>query len=167
MLTRVGLFLVWLGILITWDRYRQPRFRAGDKAPDFDVALLDGRTAHLSDLHGKYTLLQFWGSWCGPCRAENPALLNIYRHYGTQGFEIFSVAIERNPESWRRAIRQDGINWPYHTMEQDDFNGRLTRMFNVKSIPTTLLLDPEGTIIGVNLAPEQIEKTLSERLAGR
>lgn len=166
-LSRLGLVILAAIVVVTWYRYRQPRFRSGDKAPDFQVTLSDGRSARLSDLKGKYVLLQFWGSWCGPCRAENPALADIYRAYGGKGFEIFSIGIEQNPQAWRRAIRQDAMVWPCHAMESQDFNGGAARLFNIKSIPATFLLDPEGTIIGTNLAPEQIEKTLSERLADR
>lgn len=166
-LSRFGLLLLAAVVVVTWYWYRQPRFRSGDKAPDFQAILSDGRTTRLSDLQGKYVLLQFWGSWCGPCRAENPALADIYRVYGGKGFEIFSIGIENNPQAWRRAIQQDAMVWPYHAMEPQDFNGGAARLFNIKSIPATFLLDPGGTIIGTNLMPEQIEKTLSERLANR
>ena len=166
-LTRLGLIALAAVVAFTWYQYRQPRFRSGDKAADFEATLIDGRKTHLSELNGKYTLLQFWGSWCGPCRAENPALADIYRTYSGQGFEIFSIGIESSPAAWRRAIQMDGLIWPYHAMESQDFGGEASRLFNIKTIPATFLLDPEGTIIGVNLPPEKIKKTLSERLAGR
>ncbi|MBK7937265.1 MAG: TlpA family protein disulfide reductase [Lewinellaceae bacterium] len=166
-LTRLGLVALAAIVAFTWYEYRKPRFRAGEKAADFEATLIDGRKVHLSELNGKYTLLQFWGSWCGPCRAENPALADIYRTYGGPDFEIFSIGIESNPKAWRRAIQQDEMIWPYHAMESQDFKGGASKLFNIKSIPATFLLDPEGTIIGVNLAPEKIKKTLSERLAGR
>ncbi len=166
-LSRLGLIALAAIVLFTWYWYRLPRFRSGDRAPDFEITLIDGRTAHLSDLRGKYVLLQFWGSWCGPCRAENPALAKIYKVYGGKGFDIFSIGIERSAQAWKRAIQQDGVLWPYHAMEPQSFSGNVARMFNVKSIPTTFLLDPDGVIIGTNLSPEQIEKKLSDQLAGR
>jgi thiol-disulfide isomerase/thioredoxin len=167
MISRIGLLLLAVAIAVLWYRYRQPNFRMGDKAPDFEVTLIDGRKAQRSDLDGHYALLQFWGSWCGPCRAENPALAEIYQRFQQQGFSIMSIGLEANEKSWRRAIQQDGMVWPWHAMEPHSFSGGISQMFNIKSIPTTFLLDPDGTIIGVNMPPEQIEKTLSERLAGR
>lgn len=164
---RVGAVALAAALFFAWYRYRQPRFVAGEKAPDFEVVLADGQAARLAALRGKYVLLHFWGSWCGPCRAENPALATIYRQYRGQGFEIFSIGIERKPEAWRRAIQQDGLVWPYHAVEIGDFAGHVSALFNVKAIPATFLLNPEGYIMGVNLSPEQIEKTLAERLASR
>ncbi|MCB0528286.1 MAG: TlpA family protein disulfide reductase [Lewinellaceae bacterium] len=166
-LMRIGLLLLAAVFVFAWYRYRQPRFRAGEQAPELEITLIDGRKAHLSDLRGHYTLLHFWGSWCGPCRAENPQLVRIYRKYHPDGFEIFSVGIEQREAAWRSAIEKDGLIWPYHAMESRDFDGGATSLFNVKSIPSTFLLNPEGDIIGVNLLPEQIEHLLAEKLAER
>jgi thiol-disulfide isomerase/thioredoxin len=154
-------------LIFAWYKYRQPRFIAGEKAPDFEVALADGQKARLSDLKGKYVLLHFWGSWCGPCRAENPHLAAIYQEYRGLGFEMFSIGIEQSGAAWRRAIESDGLAWRYQAMEPADFNGGVARMYNIKAIPATFLINPDGIIMGVNLPPEQIEKTLSQQLAGR
>jgi thiol-disulfide isomerase/thioredoxin len=143
-------------------RYRQPRFVAGEAVPDIQFALPDGSSARLHELRGRPVLLQFWGSWCGPCRAENPHLVELYeRHHASQGFEIFSVAIEQNPRSWQRAIEQDGMRWRYHTMEAGDFSGPLARQFNIHSIPSTFLLNKDGVITAVNPSPERIAKLLA------
>jgi peroxiredoxin len=167
-LLRLGAIILAIGLVFAWYKYRQPRFIAGDKAPDFEAVLADGQTtARLSDLRGKYVLLHFWGSWCGPCRAENPALAAIFQKYQGQGFEIFSIGIEQSPEAWQRAIEHDKLGWHYHAMESVDFGGGAARLFNVKVIPATFLINPDGDIMGVNLPPEQIEKILSERLARR
>lgn len=161
--------LVVLAVVISFfvHRYRQPRFIAGERAPDFTAVLANGQTARLTDLRGQYVLLQFWGSWCGPCRAENPHLVRLYQRYHRDGFEIFSVAIERNRSSWQRAIESDGLLWPWHTVESGQFNGEIARLFNIHSIPTTFLLNPEGRIMGVNLSPDQLEKMLETGLASR
>lgn len=151
-------------VAVVWYRYRQPRFVAGEKAPDFQVTLIDGSSARLSDTKGKYTLLQFWGSWCGPCRSENPRLATIYRKYHKQGFEIFSIALEQNPRNWQRAIDEDGLVWKYHTMESADFGGPISRHFNIKSIPALFLLNPDGHIMSVNPRPGDLDKLLGERL---
>lgn len=166
-LLRVGAAILISALLFAWYKYRQPRFIAGDKAPDFEVVLADGQKAGLADLKGKYVLLHFWGSWCGPCRAENPHLAAIYQQYQGLGFEIFSIGIEQNKEAWQRAIERDNLIWPFHTMESGEFDGGVARLYHVKAIPSTFLINPDGNIMGVNLSPEQIEKTLSQQLAAR
>lgn len=164
---RISAVLLFFALVFAWYQYRQPRFIAGDQAPDFEVTLADGQKARLSDLKGKYVLLQFWGSWCGPCRAENPHLAAIYQEYRGLGFEVLSIGIEQTGQAWQRAIERDGLIWRYHAMESADFGGGVSRMYNIKAIPTTFLINPEGNIMGVNLPPEEIEKTLSQRLADR
>lgn len=166
-LLRIGAIILAVGLVFAWYKYRQPHFIAGEKAPDFEVVLADGQNARLSDLKGKYVLLHFWGSWCGPCRAENPHLAVIYQKYENKGFEIFSVGIEQSAEAWQRAIEHDGLAWRHHSMEPGDFGGGASKLYNVKVIPATFLINPDGDIMGVNLPPEQIEKILSERLAAR
>lgn len=163
------LLLVALGIAAAFlvYQYRQPRFIAGEKAPAFEVSLLNGQHAQLAELRGKYVLLQFWGSWCGPCRAENPYLAALYRQFQAKGFEIFSVAIESNPANWQRAIAADGMIWKYHTAEFEQFSGPVARLFNIHSIPTTFLINPDGRIMGVNWTPDQLEKTLTAALGSR
>ncbi|MFN0037825.1 MAG: TlpA family protein disulfide reductase [Saprospiraceae bacterium] len=159
-----ALFALLALVAFVFFQYRQPRFVAGEKAPDFEVGLLNGERAKLSDLKGKYVLLQFWGSWCGPCRKENPQLVELYRKYHDRGFEVFSVALEQNPRAWQRAIEQDGLVWKHHAMESAEFDGGRAKQFNIKSIPATFLLNSEGVIMGVNLKPEYMDKMLGEKL---
>ncbi|GAB4495700.1 MAG: hypothetical protein OHK0019_25520 [Saprospiraceae bacterium] len=166
-LLRIGAVILAGIFLFAWYKYRQPRFIAGEKAPDVEITFADGQKARLSDLRGKYVLLHFWGSWCGPCRSENPHLAEIYQKYHELGFEVFSIGIERNAQAWQRAIALDGLTWRYHTMESADFTGGIASLYNIKTIPATFLINPKGIIMGVNLPLEQIEKTLSERLASR
>ncbi len=164
---KIGLLLLGAVLAFLFYRYRQPRFVAGEKAPDFAATLADGKTVRLSDLRGHYVLLQFWGSWCGPCRAENPHLRELYRKYQPQGFEIFSIGIEQNRQRWLNAIENDGMVWPYHTVEMNQFTGDLPALFNIHSIPATFLVNPDGVIMGVNLAPDQIDRMLREALGER
>jgi thiol-disulfide isomerase/thioredoxin len=153
-----------LAIAFTIWKYRQPRFGGGDQVPDIAMTLANGQLAKLSDLRGKYVLLQFWGSWCAPCRHENPHLIQLYQKYHQKGFEIFSIGIEFSDEAWKKAIINDKMEWPYHAMESVNFDGPLAKQFNIKSIPTTFLLNPEGVIMGVSLSPDYLEKMLSEKL---
>jgi len=160
----LGIIALLALVAFVFYKYRQPRFAAGEKTPDFEVGLLTGERAKLSDLKGKYVLLQFWGSWCGPCRKENPELVALYQKYHDRGFEIFSIALEQNSQAWQNAITQDGLVWKYHSMESSEFVGGIAQQFNIKSIPATFLLTAEGVIMGVNLKPEYIDKMLGEKI---
>jgi peroxiredoxin len=163
--TRTLIIIALLGALAYFFyQYRQPRFKAGEQAPDFEVALMNGEQVKLSDLQGKYVLLQFWGSWCGPCRKENAELVPLYQKYHDRGFEIFSIGLEQNARAWQNAIVQDGLVWKYHTMESAEFLGGRAQQFNVHQIPTTFLISAKGVIMGVDLKPEYINKMLSEKI---
>ena len=152
--------------------YLQPRFDKGENIPDFTAVNIDGRSFSLSDLRGQYVLLDFWGSWCGPCRRQNPKLVALYDRFQGQsfpdaeGFEIVSVAIERSERSWKQAIEKDGLRWPFHVVdrggEEGAFGGEIAARFGVRSIPTTYLLNPEGMIIAVNPSQKKVERLLSK-----
>ncbi|MEY3248709.1 MAG: hypothetical protein RL742_752 [Bacteroidota bacterium] len=163
---QIQLFVIALALLVAlaWRQYRKPRFIAGEVVPPFTATLLNGQTVAFEEFRGKYVLIQFWGSWCGPCRAENPLLLGLYNQYHDRGFEIFSIGIEQNAQAWQRAITRDGLIWPYHTADMKRFDGDLAKMFNVHSIPTTFLVDPQGWIIKVNPDPAEIARILSEKI---
>ena len=164
---KIGLVLLGAVLIFLFYKNRQPRFVAGEKAPDFTAVLANGQTIRFADLRGKYVLLQFWGSWCGPCRAENPHLAALYQRHRAQGFEIFSIGIEQKRSAWENAITNDGMAWPLHTVELDRFGGALPKLFNIHSIPATFLVNPNGIIMGVNLAPDRMDKMLQEALANR
>ncbi len=150
--------------------YLRPQFGRGETTPEITAVLQNGKSFQLSDLQGKYVLLDFWGSWCGPCRKDNPKLVALYKKYHGQqfeqaaGFEIVSVAIEQNRSAWQAAIRQDGLRWPYHIGLFDRFESDIAQEFGVRSIPTKYLLDENGTIIGVNQSAVAIDRFLAESL---
>jgi thiol-disulfide isomerase/thioredoxin len=159
--------LVFLGLALAIAvgyKWYQPRFVAGETAPDLQVTLDDGAMAKLSGLRGNYVILQFWGSWCGPCRTENKHLVRIYDQYKDKGLEMFSIGIEGSAAAWKLAIHHDKLLWRHHSMEPIDFNGNAAQLYNIKSIPATFLLNPEGVIMGVNLRGEQLDKMLLEKL---
>lgn len=165
----ISLAVVAVLALMAKYLYQKPKFIRGESAPDFEAQLLSGSSAKLSSLRGKPVLLQFWGSWCGPCRAENPHLAELYKKYGPKGFEIFSVAIEQREAAWRAAVQKDGMVWPYQTAEFSEdlqfFKGRIVELYKVRSIPQTYLLDASGGIVGVNLSPAELDKKLAEMMA--
>ena len=132
------------------------------------------KTFQLEDVQGKYVLLDFWGSWCGPCRAESPAMVELYQKYqgkkfaDADGFEIVSVAIERSEANWKRAIQSDNLFWPYHVLDMTTsmkfFNGQVSEQYGVKQIPTKFLLNPDGMIIGVNQSVNKIDRLLAKKV---
>ncbi|MCB0694097.1 MAG: TlpA family protein disulfide reductase [Lewinellaceae bacterium] len=161
-----GLLLALFGKYL----YLKPRFVQGEEAPVFSGTLLNGSSFSLDDLAGDYILLDFWGSWCGPCRQANPTLVKIYREFartasaGRPGFHLVSVGVESSQARWKQAIQQDRLEWPYHLTDTDMFNGEIARLYGVKQIPTTYLIDPDRKIIGVNLPEDRLRKVLQERL---
>ena len=168
--TLITIGLLVLGGAIGKYFYQMPKYINGEKATDFTATLLNGEQFKLSDLHGKYVLLDFWGSWCGPCRKANHEILPIYEKYHTaqfenaNGLEIVSIAIEKNEGSWKKAIEQDGLTWKYHISTLNEFDNPIALEYGVKVIPTSYLIDENGMIIGVNLLPENLDRMFRDRL---
>lgn len=156
---------LFLFVIAAWYLYRRPAQNPGDQAPNFAAKTLSGNTVELARLKGKYVLLHFWGSWCGPCRIENAELTRIYKRFADRQFEVISIAIDKSPEATLAAIAQDNLTWPMHIYEPRDFGGLISSLYGIRSIPTTYLLNPDGVIMGVNLKPEQLDKMLEHAFA--
>lgn len=134
----------------------------GDPAPDIQMAGVDGEVLKLSDLKGKVVLIDFWASWCGPCRRENPHVVNAYRTYGPRGFEVFSVSLDKSQDPWVKAIAQDGLTWPNHVSDLAGWNNAAAQAYGVRSIPHTILIDQEGNILARNLRGRALTAQLAE-----
>jgi len=134
----------------------------GETPPDIAMASPNGDVIKLSDLKGKYVLLDFWAAWCKPCRQENPNIVNAYKKYNDKGFEVFSVSLDRNAEAWTRAISQDNLEWNYHVSDLKYWDNAAAKQYGVKSIPTSYLLDESGKIIAMNLRGEILHQKLAE-----
>lgn len=134
----------------------------GSKAKEIALPTPEGDTLRLSDYEGKVVLVDFWASWCGPCRRENPNLVKLYDKYHDQGFEVLSVSLDKNKEKWVAAIEKDDLKWDGHVSDLKYFNSRAAQKYNVSAIPYTVLIDREGKVIGTKLRAEGLEKKLEE-----
>ena len=135
---------------------------AGMEAPEIAMSDPDGNTRRLSDLRGKVVLIDFWASWCGPCRRENPNVVKLYQKYHDQGFEIFSVSLDKDGNAWRNAIKADGLTWPNHVSDLQYWQSAAGRLYGISSIPATVLVDREGKIIARNLRGADLDRKLKE-----
>ncbi len=149
-----------------------PQHKTGSTAPDFKAELIDGSAFELSDLRGNYVLLDFWGSWCPPCRRDNIGLTKLYDEFKdksfatAKGFEIVSIALEKNDKTWKKAAEKDGFNWPYQIVQKAKLvmTSPLALKYNVTNLPSKFLIDPDGNVIGANLSYEELKKVLAENL---
>lgn len=143
-----------------WDSEKLTR--VGADAMEIVQADTEGNDRKLSDLRGKVVLLDFWASWCGPCRKENPNVVKLYHKYKEKGFTVFSVSLDQNKEKWLGAIQRDGLVWPDHVSDLAGWSNKASKKYGVSSIPTTFLIDAEGKIIGKNLRGIALENKLNE-----
>ncbi len=131
-------------------------------APEIAQTDTSGVIRKLSDLKGKYVLLDFWASWCGPCRRENPNVVNLYKKYHERGFEVFSVSLDRDKAPWIKAIHDDGLLWSNHVSDLQYWSNAAARAYGVQSIPRTLLIDKQGVILAQNLRGEELVAKIKE-----
>ncbi|RGY13312.1 AhpC/TSA family protein [Butyricimonas virosa] len=135
----------------------------GGTAPDFTAMTPEGDTLSLHQVKGKVKLLDFWASWCNPCRQENPNMLKLYQKYQSKGLEIISFSLDNDPRAWKKAIEEDGMVWK-HFSDLKAQGSPIAAMYNLMSIPYTLLLDENNKIVGKNLRGAQLQKKVAELL---
>jgi len=137
------------------------RIAIGAVAPGFVSADTAGKKIALKEFRGKYTFVEFWASWCPPCREESPTLVRLYNEYKAKGFTILSVSIDKNTTQWKNAIRQDGYTWE-NVCDRNGYGGPTAALYTVTAVPNSFLLDKNGRIIAKNLRGKELESKLAE-----
>ncbi len=135
----------------------------GQIAPNFTITTPEGESISLYDIKGKVKLIDFWASWCGPCRGENPHVVEIYKEYHPKGLEIFGVSLDNNKEAWVKAIADDGLVWK-HGSDLKGWQSAPAQLYGVTGIPHTVLLDENNKIIAKNLRGDELKQKIAELL---
>ena len=140
----------------------------GEKAPDIAMTSLDGKEIRLSSLKGQMVLIDFWASWCAPCRKENPMLVSTYREYkdahfkNGEGFTIFSVSMDMNKTAWRNAVNKDSLEWPNHVSDLKGWRNEAAQLYHIKAVPFCYLIDGDGIVVAINPRGERLETALKK-----
>lgn len=142
---------------------RMEKTAGGAKAPDFTLEDINGNTITMSTVKGKIKIIDFWASWCGPCRLNNPALKKLYDKYHEKGLEIIGVSLDTKRDAWANAVEKDGLNW-INVSSLKGWKCDITRLYNIKGVPSLFILDEENNIIATGLRGEQLENFLKENL---
>ena len=145
----------------SYNQYK--RVNSGSQiAPEISLNNPDGKEIKLSSLRGQYVLIDFWASWCAPCRKELPNVVKLYNQYKSKGFTIYSVSLDKDISAWKKAIQDDNLSWPNHVSDLLGWESELPTLYGFQGIPHTVLIDKEGKIIESGLRGESLEQKLKE-----
>ena len=145
-------------LFVSVASFAQPS--VGEKASEISLPDTKGSNLSLSSLQGKVVLIDFWASWCGPCRRSEPELKKLYEKYQSKGFEIYGISVDEDKFAWKTAIKQDKINW----LHVNDDKGVVAGKWNVMYIPNTYLLDKTGKVVAVNPSHQQLDELIQKLL---
>jgi len=160
------LSIVFIGFLTA--NLLSQELEVGEKAPEIIQTSLDGDELSLSSLRGKVVLIDFWASWCAPCRKENPLIVETYKKFkdesfkNGEGFTVFSVSMDMNRTAWKNAVEKDQLEWPNHVSDLKGWRNEAAVLYNIRAVPYSLLIDGEGTIVAINLRGEKLEDELKK-----
>lgn len=150
-------------VLLTAFNAGQAQIKQGYKAPDLALPTAEGDTVRLSSLKGKVVLLDFWASWCGPCRVSNKGLVKLYPKYKDKGFEILGVSLDEDASDWQKAVKKDKISW-LQVIDNGGWESKTVNQWRISAIPTSYLINKDGTLIAMDLEGKDLEKSLKELL---
>jgi len=135
----------------------------GQQAPDLSLPSTEGKTVSIASFRGKYVLVDFWASWCNPCRQENPNVVNAYKQFKDKNFTILGVSLDKDKSPWLKAIKDDQLSWT-QVSDLAYWNSKAVETYKLESIPFNILIDPQGKIIAEGLRGAELEKKLQEVL---
>jgi thiol-disulfide isomerase/thioredoxin len=136
----------------------------GMPMPEINLTSPTGNPIALSSLKGKVVLIDFWASWCGPCRKENPNVVKLYEEMKSKGFDIYSISLDKDKAAWEKAIQTDGLTWPSHVSDLGGWNSSVVKQFGITGIPFTILIDKEGKIVGKGLRGADLDNAVHKLL---